>query len=133
MPAVAVLASLLGCSGETRPLADQKPTFPSQGSVLLDGKVVANAVVILHPLDDRSDKLVRSYGRTGADGSFTLSTYKPGDGAPVGRYIVTVMVADADDESKAVPAHFGSPTTSGLRTEIKEGANVIPAFQLRRR
>lgn len=128
-----VPALLSACSGDSKPAADQKPTYPAQGSVLLDGKAVANAVVILHPIEERNEKLVRSYGRTAADGSFSLSTYKPGDGAPAGKYIVTIMVADADDENKSIPAQFAVPTTSNLRAEIREGDNIVPAFRLRRR
>ncbi len=34
---------------------------------------------------------MRPHGRVGPDGRFTLTTYQPGDGAPTGKYNVTVV------------------------------------------
>jgi hypothetical protein len=68
-----------------------------------------------------------SYGRTGRDGAFTMSTYAEGDGAPPGQYAVSILWPDGES---LIPK-YSSPVTSGLQVEVKAGTNE-PAFRLRR-
>jgi hypothetical protein len=99
----------------------------------MDGKPLGGALVIFHPRDDRSPQATRSYAKTEPDGSFALSTYSPGDGAPAGHYIVTVLVQDVDEAEGMLPGHLGLPQTSGLMAEVKSQANELPPFRLRRK
>ena len=130
---VALLIAGPSCGGSKTVVANQKPTHPVQGKFLIDGLPVRGAVVTFHPQDDPGPEPARSYARTEEDGSFKLSTYQQGDGAPVGRYLITVMVQDADNEAARLPAEYGLPQTSGLKAEIKEGVNDLPPFRLTRR
>src|SRR5688572_17397354 len=80
----------LGCG----PKEQRVPVFPVKGSVFVNGKAAEKALVIFHPLGDADPKAPRSTGEVAADGSFTLSTYTSGDGAPAGDYAVTVTWAE---------------------------------------
>jgi hypothetical protein len=75
--ALALLAA--GC-GESR-----KPVFPVQGKVLdAEGKPASGAKLIFHPIDDKDPNAVRPVGVADESGSFTLTSYNKGDGAPAG-------------------------------------------------
>jgi hypothetical protein len=74
--------ALAGCEdGQTK-------TYPVKGKVTLsDGSPLANARVIF----DGGEAGVKAEGRTGADGSYTITTYADGDGAVAGAHRVIVM------------------------------------------
>jgi len=72
---------VVGCGSQEQPLV------PVAGVVLLDGKPVAKAAVMFHHQAGRT-----SYGVTGTDGSFQLTTRDPGDGVPAGDHRVTVSL-----------------------------------------
>ena len=135
---LAVLSS--GCGGETSP----KPVFPVSGKVLVDGKPAAHATVILHPVGESGPDVVRPRAQVGPDGTFTVSTYGSGDGAPAGEYAVTVewWLTNAaagkgrgDDLPPAnrLPARYASAASSGLKATVGEGATELEAFRLSRR
>jgi hypothetical protein len=118
----------------------RKPVYPVHGQVLLEGKPVPGAQVILHPLqDDDRDHPVRPLGQVGADGSFQLTTYDATDGAPEGTYAATVSLlqkprgAEGDVSQNLLPPRYANPQTSPLRVEIGKGQNELPPFQLTRR
>src|SRR5436309_2312718 len=69
---------------------DRKPLYPVQGRVLFEDRPPPQALVVFHPLGDQGKEAVRPRGQVGPDGSFTLTTHNPGDGAPAGAYAVTV-------------------------------------------
>ncbi|GIX00313.1 MAG: hypothetical protein KatS3mg111_3645 [Pirellulaceae bacterium] len=82
-------AMLVGCgSGGPDPV-------PVSGKVLYQGKPVADATVtFLSTSGGRS-----ASGKTAADGTFTLTTNKTGDGAVPGDYIVTISKVAAKGAS----------------------------------
>lgn len=122
--AVGLLLAGFGCGSSE---GDKKgATFPVKGQVQLDGRPLGGVFVVLHPL--AGDPARRSYGRTAADGTFVLSTYAHQDGAPAGEYIVTILWPDGEGQ---VP-QYARPETSGIRVEIKQGANELAPFPLRR-
>ena len=115
---------LLGCGR-----GHELPTAPVSGKVLVDGQPVPKGQVIFAPEQGRA-----ATGILGPDGTFTLSTYRPNDGAVVGKHTVTVIsaepAADADPEDIdspmrwLVPRRYSDPGTSGLEFEVKaEGRN----------
>src|SRR2546423_1070374 len=83
-----LLAVCLGSAGCGD--AGRLPVHPAAGQVLLAGKPVPQALVVLHPEGDASPDAVRPQATADADGAFRLSTYETGDGAPAGTYRVTV-------------------------------------------
>jgi hypothetical protein len=85
--AVAVcLALSFGCS-------NRKSVYPAHGTVVdAAGNPVAGALVVFHPAggDSKDPDLPRA--TTDEDGSYKLTTYANGDGAPAGDYTVTIEV-----------------------------------------
>ena len=80
---LAVLASSCG--------AGRKPVFPVRGQVLdAQGKPAAGALVIFHPVQADPKGPLKPVGHADENGRFTLTTYKEGDGAPAGEYVITL-------------------------------------------
>lgn len=80
-----------GCGGPLRP-----KLAPVSGIVLYNGKAIEGAVV-----EFVREKLpVRSMGSTDDSGQFALTTFAPGDGAPIGEYQVTVTKRTLAEESE---------------------------------
>ena len=118
-----------------------KPVFPARGQVLFDGKPAAGALVVFHPIEDPAPNVLDPRAVVEDDGTFTLSTHYALDGAPPGKYQVTVHRPGAGGDAPGQPRSSGSgrlPTryanrqTSGIAAEIRSGANTIPAFRLTR-
>src|SRR5262249_54027885 len=75
---------LPACSKSSR-----QPVHPVRGQILVEGKPAAQAIVTFHPVGGDTGTL-RPSAQTDADGYFSLTTYENGDGAPEGKYSVTV-------------------------------------------
>lgn len=113
---------------------------PVDGQVLFENKPAQHALVVFHPVQGGGD-LPRPRGQVGADGTFKLTTFETGDGAPPGEYAVTVEWW-LSPGSKANPAGYDQPPvnrmppkyakveTSGLRVQVKEGKNTLEPFRL---
>jgi hypothetical protein len=67
------------------------PLYPVHGRVLLDGKPMAGAMIILHPAGDIGLNGLKPRALADADGWFKIYTYSIGDGAPAGQYAVTIQ------------------------------------------
>ncbi|MHB8971730.1 MAG: transthyretin-like family protein [Pirellulaceae bacterium] len=123
---------VVGCSGEP-----QEPVYSVRGQVLCDGKPLVDALVVLHRLDGQGRNLT---ARTDPAGRFEMTTYRQGDGAPVGLYAATVeyreLVQEGDEPTRSgrnlLPAMYAAPETSGLRCAVQAGANELPPWQLQR-
>lgn len=87
--AIAVL-TVAGCAGAQKPVK-------VEGTVTLDGKPLAGATVAFVPA---ADKGRAAAGRSDADGSFRLTTYRTDDGALPGEYVVTVSVTPDDPSAQ---------------------------------
>jgi hypothetical protein len=118
--------------------SDRKPVFPVSGRVLMDGKPLAHAFVVFHPLGVAGSADVRPRAHADGNGSFLLSTYENADGAPAGEYRITVEKYKAPTETdkgppvNLVPARYAKPDTSHLTVRVQEGRNDLSAFQLKR-
>jgi hypothetical protein len=119
----------LGCGGKgTQP--EKLPTSPARGIVTYQGKPVANAGVSFVSLDNK----IRGAGKTDGVGSFVISTYGQEDGAPPGKYRVTVAVSTVKEIEPGVlepepeggfkspiPTKYPNPATTDILVEVKEG------------
>jgi hypothetical protein len=102
---------------------NRKPCHPVKGSVYLDGVPAVNATVVFYLLGADPKKPTRAGDAlVEPDGSFVMSTYAAGDGAPAGKYIVTVTRGKLSP-SQEIPAKYARPATSPLRVEVKSGVN----------
>jgi hypothetical protein len=118
--------------------------FPVKGQLFYNNKPATGAVVWFHPVNDLDDvtagnpaKDPRPSGIVDEQGNFELSTYGVKDGAPVGRYRVSVMWTknkgggDGTEEN-LLPPHFMDPRQSTLPiVEVKEQPdNVLVPFRI---
>lgn len=99
-----------------------------QGTVTLeDGKALTKGMVVF----ESADGTQMARGMVQSDGSYQLSTGKPGDGVKPGRYRVLVSaldMADVPDELKKLPfdIKYTRYRTSGLEFDVKAATNDIP-------
>ena len=82
--------------------ARRVPCHPVKGQVTFRDRPAAGALVIFHPVDGSAPPAIpaKPSGRVGDDGSFTLSTYGEGDGAPAGQYRITVQWSSGEESRK---------------------------------
>jgi hypothetical protein len=130
--ALALLAVIWGALGCGRP--SKVPTHPVSGKLTVSGQPAANAQVAFHPLDEGAPRAIRPVGKTAADGTFSLTTFTPGDGAPAGEYAVTVIWIDDSnpvDECADPISHdrltgrYADPSKTKLRATIQPGQNEV--------
>jgi hypothetical protein len=130
-PAVALLL-LLGAAG----CEAGGKLYPVGGNVTLDdGKPLTKGVVIFERTEGGPPVTAR--GEIKPDGSYQLSTYRPGDGVPPGKYRVLINpldLSEVPDEEKQLPfdAKYLKFETSGLEYEVRPGSNNGFSFRLGR-
>jgi hypothetical protein len=85
---VVVLVLAAGCGGDGKPAA-----VPAGGTVMYQNKPAVGALVVYSPVDVAVEQAIggKAQGRVKEDGTFTLTMYADGDGAPPGEYNVLVQ------------------------------------------
>jgi hypothetical protein len=145
--AALALLSVSGC-GEKR-----LEVAPVRGKVVYNGQGVPQATVIFFPVDPVNDEAakMRPFAYAELDGQFQLKTYVAGDGAPPGKYRVSIIAPmgapstsskdrPVDDQPAAAgtgvrvpPAivkKYANVDTSGIEVQIQEGENNLEPFEL---
>lgn len=127
---------LVGCGQAREPW---EVTYPTQGVVKYEGKPLANAQITLVPDGSDYPDTVRPRGFTKEDGTFQLSTYAEGDGAPEGKYKVLAMrfpvVGSKENPSQApnnLPRKYSNPETTDLKVEVSAPQTELTPLELRR-
>lgn len=127
---VMLLTCMIGCGGPRK--AD---VYPVAGTLTVSGQPAANAMIAFHPLGKAGSQAALPVANTGRDGTYRLTTYGAGDGAPAGEYAVTIVWPDDSephDECEDVVLHdrfkgrFADPANSSLRVTVGRGANDVP-------
>lgn len=117
---VILLVGAAGCGAGLHPVRG-KVTLPD-GTPLAGGQVVFQR--------EGEGETISARGDIEADGSYSLSTQTPGDGAPMGKYKVIVNpppAVDAEAPAKRAPAaKYSDFSTSGLEFEVNPGMNEFP-------
>ncbi len=125
-----LLATLAGCGARS----DTPELGIVSGAVTLDGQPLPRVEVAFHPTDGRP-----AFGKTDAEGKYTL-LYKPGTpGCKVGSNRVTIGNAEGDDEDSevegdelvqvpgsnrlAIPDRYNAKTE--LSRDVQPGNNVF--------
>ncbi len=116
--AILIAMGLSGCgkSGDTR---SRLPTTPVSGKLHVDGQPFGPCIVYLAAAQNEADPKRATptvTGRVQADGSFQLSTYEPGDGAPAGTYHVSL---GGEASSMLVPIPICKPIDVVLQESQK--------------
>jgi hypothetical protein len=130
-----VLPALLvasGC-GEAR-----IPVFPVTGKLSFQGKPPVGARVVLHAADPSDIDDVAPSGAVQSDGTFAITAYEPGDGAPQGDYVATVqwfkVIGDAGGSApgpNVLPKMYASPATSPIKVSVAGGPVQIPPIVIK--
>lgn len=80
----------LGCGFSSKPQA-----LPAGGKVFIKGSKIVpeGALVVFHPKDPGFEKKMsgKPFAKVGKDGSFKLTSFETGDGAPAAEYGVTIV------------------------------------------
>src|SRR5262245_25848403 len=119
--------------------------YPVTGTVRVDGKPAARAIVMFQPESPSDIHTVAATGTTSDDGSFTLASgAKPG--AKPGKYIVTVVWPDPKavltdgqkmmgvspyDAPDVLRGRYATRDKSTLRAEVKSEPNALEPFDLK--
>jgi hypothetical protein len=127
------VAALAGCSD------GRLKIYPVTGQVLYNGQPLKGVDIALHPLDPKNNVGYPPHATTDADGTFTLTTYRKGDGAPAGEYRVAVAFAvesveDGSDQTKRLTAQvqvkYHRGETSGITVVVKPEPNTLEPIRL---
>jgi hypothetical protein len=129
----ALLAFIAGCSSEPA----RSAVYPVKGMVKVKGKPASDYMVIFHPATEMKDVTFKPSAAVGADGSFAITTFKTGDGAPPGDYVVTLAMATREAHPSLPPpgppppARYQDAKTSPLRAKVEaKPANELPPFEV---
>lgn len=127
--AVACCLPIAGCWGRVDKFTARRPkTYPVIGRVLWNGEPTEGVLV---SLDSKSHNL-SAVGRTDSTGSFTLKTFKPGDGAAAGEHGVRLEKIEVEGQDGngtpievfVMPVKYADSKTSGLTaTVVEKGKN----------
>jgi hypothetical protein len=116
----------MGCSP-----SDRQALSLTTGIVSYKGKPVADADVTFTPTGGVGKP---AYGRSGADGTYELSTYGNKDGAAIGEHSVTVVKQvpkggkidpsnPYQEYDSVLPKKYGDPKNSPLKFEVVSGGS----------
>ena len=115
----ALLVGLPACTGGPR-------TFPVKGTVMYNGKMVPKGTVLFTPVNGGPT----ATGEINEDGTYRLTTYKPGDGACIGEYRVVIMAMEPlrgeppTAPPPLIPDKYSSLALSDLKANVQERDNV---------
>jgi hypothetical protein len=112
------------------------PTGPEMasisGKVTYNGKPVPKGTITFIPVVQGGRNAV---GVIGPDGSYSIQTEKPGDGALLGDYNVTISAHDEAvldyipakpvEPKLLAPAKYENPKSTDLKATVKRGASPI--------
>jgi hypothetical protein len=131
--ALAFVAILLasGCSSEKR-----VPVFPVSGKVMFQGRPATGAQVVLHPVNSSESNDVAPTATVQSDGSFEITAYESGDGAPQGDYVATVQWFKVTKEAggpgpNVIPVRYASARTSPIKVSVNGGPTQVQPILLK--
>ena len=139
------LLSIVGCGGYDKWKDGRPPTYPTTGTVLLDGEPVEGATLVFQPVDEVAGKPGTAV--TDSEGNFSVQTFDPGDGLTEGTHrvsiaktqmldratkkVVTEVNSDAPlIEDHLLPKRYSDFSTSKLEVEIQPQRNELEPFNL---
>ena len=141
--ALLVVSLASSCSkDEKHEIQGKLEVFPVEGKLLIDGEPAKDATVFFHPtfLIPRASSQLIPHATVDEDGSFHLTTYEANDGAPAGKYRVTVswkgpldgIPGEAEDRlPERLPKKYQNSRMTDLKVEVVEGSNVLETWTLK--
>lgn len=103
---------------------------PASGTVKVDGKAPEGAHIVLHPKTPVGTDPIAPTATVKPDGSYVITTYQAGDGAPPGEYVATVQWYQIDKDGivgpNVIPKEYSTPQTSPIKVTVKsDGPTTI--------
>jgi hypothetical protein len=137
LPVFALLA-WAGCGQDDGRVA----VYPVSGKILVRGQPAVGAQVVFYPASTeiQGPGMPIPAAETDADGEFQLRSFEPEDGAPAGKFDVTVIWREpippnVDQEmyqpKDRLAGRYSDPKTSGLTATVEEGGGELPPFELK--
>lgn len=127
---VLTIVCLIGCGGDDW----QAVTYPARGTILINGQAPVGAVVELRAAAESPDvRNSRPWAIVQADGSYELSTYERGDGAPAGDYKLTVRwPPDVNQPSMAdrLAGAYANAKKSPWTVTVRAADNTLPPIEI---
>jgi hypothetical protein len=133
------LTVVIGLALTAASCSGHKPVFPVHGQVL-DAKQqpAVGALVFFYAAKADPKDPLKPLGKVDESGRFTLTTYKEGDGAPAGEYVITI----AWPPPKKTPfeqvggdqlqGRYSNPEKSTLRFTVENKPdNEVPTIKLK--
>ncbi len=115
---------------------DRKVTYPTKGTVYFEGTPACGSQITFYYHVPDSKRVIQAGDAiVGPDGSFSLSTYMKGDGAPAGEYSVTVgpwsalYDGSAKPSANVIPEKYNKVDTTPLKATVSAGKNEF-VFEL---
>ncbi len=123
-----LMASGVGC-GPSNP--DQPDTLPVGGKVTYKGKPVPKGTITF-----QSDGGRMATGEIQEDGTYSLTTARPGDGAVAGHHRVSIVANEGDPTlmpsspgyvrpKNLVPVKYNQPEQSGIEANVTKDSKEI--------
>jgi hypothetical protein len=118
-----VATASIAPAGCGRPMIERPPTYQVRGRVSFGGQPATGAEVLLWALDDAKLYGVCPHATVQSDGTFQITTYKTGDGAPPGKYALTLTwptppARGMDDGPDRFRGRYADPARPLVRLEI---------------
>ena len=133
-----VLASGLALCAASCRHDGHEAVYPVTGKVFYQGQPAEGATVTFFRRGDGKPQARHPGAQVGSDGSFRLSTFVSYDGAPPGRYAVTVVYPSATWQENGenmgpdvLHGRYADPQTTPLMAEIEKGPNSLEPFHLK--
>lgn len=136
----AFMAFVGGCSSSEQ--EGRMTVYPVSGVVKVAGQPAAGARLTFYGATREltGAGTVAPVAEADENGVFNVRSYDPQDGAPAGKFNVTVFwpeeVPEGVDPEVNRPkdrlkGRYGNPETSGLVAEVPEGGGELPPFELK--
>ncbi len=129
--ATAVVALSVGCGSSE----ELRPTLQSvQGKLTINGRPAEGATLILQPAAQKNfdSRGTRPTANVAPDGTFKVTTYQDGDGAPVGDYAVGVLwFATTASSVDRLGGAYSMPDQTGIRLSIKAGGSQLEPIEIK--
>lgn len=122
---------LIGCGDEK-----QRPeVHPVRGELSVNGQPAEGALLSFHPADgvNFDARGSRPWSTVEPDGSFIVSTYATGDGAPAGDYRVSVVWLNNPNAANPIDrlgGRFANPAQSQWQVHITETDNHLEPYRI---
>ncbi|MBI3822329.1 MAG: hypothetical protein HY289_06580 [Planctomycetes bacterium] len=114
-------------------------THPVRGQVYYRDKPLAEALIVFHALDASDHAANKPIAYTDSEGKFTLTTMKPGDGAPAGEYAITVDLREAvlvgEEKTRSgkslLPERYRNVQKAVFKFRVEPGENIVPRLDVK--